>query len=88
MYTIYLLIVFINLLFKKIKGKERNGKSSSGKRTRHMNIRYFYIMDKVNNGDVTLEYCPTEKMVADYFTKPLQGKRFNEFIKIIMNIQE
>jgi len=30
---------------------ERNGKASCGKRTRHINIRFFFITDRVNEGD-------------------------------------
>ena len=29
---------------------ELNGKRSSGKRTRHLNIRYFYITDQIDQG--------------------------------------
>ena len=35
---------------------ERNGKRSSKKGTRHINIRYFFITDKVQNGEVDIEY--------------------------------
>jgi hypothetical protein len=35
-----------------------------------------------NSGKIELEYCPTENMVADFFTKPLQGKRFVMLRKI------
>ena len=55
---------------------ERNGKASSGKRTRHINIRYFFITDRVNMKEVAIEWCPTNKMVADFMTKPLQGSHF------------
>ncbi len=33
---------------------ERNGKASSGKRTRHINIRYFFITDRVNMKEVSI----------------------------------
>ena len=33
-------------------------------------------------------YCPTEDMVADYSTKPLQGSKFIEFRNIIQGITE
>ena len=33
-------------------------------------------------------YCPTEDMVADYSTKPLQGLKFIEFRNIIQGITE
>jgi len=55
---------------------EKNGRASSGKRTRHINIRYFFVTDRVANGEATIEYCPTKEMLADYFTKPLQGAQF------------
>ena len=65
---------------------EKNGRASSGKRTRHINIRYFFVTDRVANGEVTIEYCPTKEMLADYFTKPLQGAQFRIFRDWIMNV--
>jgi hypothetical protein len=32
------------------------------------------------------EYCPTGDMVADFFTKPLQGSLFRKVRTIILNI--
>jgi Reverse transcriptase (RNA-dependent DNA polymerase) len=55
---------------------EKNGRASSSKRTRHLNIRYFFITDKVKHKELTIEYCPTKQMIADFFTKPLQGSLF------------
>jgi hypothetical protein len=52
-----------------------NGKSTSN-RTKHINIRYFWLKDRVDQGEVKLDYCPTEDMVADILTKPLQGAQF------------
>ncbi|KAI2491042.1 Reverse transcriptase (RNA-dependent DNA polymerase) [Fragilaria crotonensis] len=63
-----------------------NGKASSSKRTRHINIRYFFVKDRIASGDVRVTYCPTEKMIADYFTKPLQGALFLKMRNEIMNI--
>lgn len=65
---------------------EKNGKASSGKRTRHINIRYFFVTDRIANKEVKVEYCPTGDMIADYFTKPLQGTPFRKFRDDIMNI--
>jgi len=64
---------------------EQNGKSSSGKRTRHFNIKYFYITDLIKRNEMKIEYCPTDKMWADYMTKPLMGSKFKSFWKWIMN---
>jgi hypothetical protein len=66
---------------------EKNGKASSGKRTKHINIRYFFITDMVDKKQVRIEYCPTDDMVADFFSKPLQGNKFIKFRNSIMNIK-
>ena len=63
---------------------EKNGKRSSGERTRALNIRFFLVTDHIEKGDLTVEHCPTEKMIGDFFTKPLQGKKFEEFRREIM----
>ena len=51
----------------------KNGKQSSSKRTRAINIRYFFLTDQIEKGNLTVEYCPTGEMWGDYLTKPLQG---------------
>jgi hypothetical protein len=38
-------------------------------------------------GEIVVEYCPTGNMLADYFTKPLQGLAFQVFRDSIMNIE-
>jgi len=65
---------------------EKNGRASSSKRTRHINIRYFFVKDRIDAGEVRIEYCPTQHMLADFFTKPLQGTQFRLFRDQIMNI--
>jgi hypothetical protein len=55
---------------------ERNGRASSGRRTCHVDIRYFFVTDRVKNGKLRIEYCPTGDMWGDFFTKPLQGSAF------------
>jgi hypothetical protein len=65
---------------------ERNGRQSAGQRSRHINIRYFFIKDQIANGEINLIHCPTAKMIADYFTKPLQGSLFVKFRDVVMGI--
>ena len=38
---------------------ERNGKASSSKRTRHINIRYFFVCDRVDMKEISVQWCPT-----------------------------
>ena len=64
---------------------ESNGMSSSSKQTRHINIRFFFIKDRIEAGEISVKYCPTDDMWGDYFTKPLQGSRFLKIRQIIMN---
>ena len=65
---------------------EKNGTRSSGKRTRHLDIRYFFITDRVDRKEVRIEYCPTEHMRADPHTKPLQGRLFREHRDWLLNV--
>jgi hypothetical protein len=64
----------------------KNGRFSSSKRTRHLHIRYFFITDCIQRGDVSVKYCPTGDMISDFFTKPLQGAAFRKLRDLIMNV--
>jgi hypothetical protein len=78
-----------NILYQDNKSSillERNGKASSGKRTKHINIRYFFVTDRVAKGEVSVVWCPTGDMIADYATKPLQGALFRKFRDQIMGV--
>ena len=57
-------------------------------RTRHINIRFFYVHQYVTDGILKIKYCPTKSMRADGFTKPLQGKEFIEFRDYILGYLE
>jgi hypothetical protein len=65
---------------------ERNGKESSGKRTRHFDIKYFYVTDLVGRNEVHIEYCLTDEMIANYNTKPVVGRTFSLFRDRLMNL--
>ncbi len=76
-----------NIIFQDNKSTmllERNGKASSSKRTKHINVRYFFITDRISKGEVRVEWCPTNEMIADFMTKPLQGSMFKNFRDVIM----
>ena len=46
------------------------------KRTKHIDIRYHFVREKVESGEVTIEYCPTQDMLADIMTKPIAAPQF------------
>jgi hypothetical protein len=51
---------------------------------KHIEIRYYYVADCIANGDLSIVWCPTDKMIADFLTKPLQGKVFQKFRDVLM----
>ena len=55
-----------------------NEKKSSGKQSRHIDIWFFWTSDRLKLHNIKVEYCPTEHMLGDFFTKPLQGSLFKD----------
>ena len=41
-------------------------------RSKHIDVHYHFIQEKVMEGIIKLKYCSTSEMTADVFTKPLQ----------------
>ena len=50
--------------------------STDHKRSKHIDLKYHFIRDQVASGKIAVQYCPTNKMIADIFTKPLSRDRF------------
>jgi KUP system potassium uptake protein len=40
---------------------------------KHIGMKWHFLKDHVEQGTIKLRYLPTDQMVADMFTKPLQG---------------
>jgi hypothetical protein len=78
-----------NILFQENKSSillENNGKASSSKRTKHINIGYLFITDRVSKEEVSVVWCPTGDMIGDYATKPLQEALLRKFRYQIMGV--
>ena len=54
----------------------KNPKSNS--RTKHIDIKFHYVRQAVREKMINVEYCPTDKMVADILTKSLPKVKFEE----------
>ena len=67
---------------------EENGIKSAGKASRHVKIKYFFVTDKIKGNELRVLYCPTTEMVADFYTKPLQGYLFIKHRNTILGINE
>jgi hypothetical protein len=63
---------------------EVNGRTSAGAKSRHLDIRYFWIKETLDTLKIKVRHCRTLKMLADFFTKPLQGSLFKIFRDIIL----
>ena len=45
-------------------------------RTKHIEIRYHFLRDHAQKGDITLEFVSTKDQLVDIFTKPLSEELF------------
>ena len=45
-------------------------------RTKHINVRYFFICDRIANGELVMVYVPTKEQLADINSKALVGHQF------------
>ena len=67
---------------------EKNGKKSSTKNMKHINVRYYFIKDRVETRALVIKHCPMEEILGGHFTKPLQGALLRKFRAEIMNIPD
>ena len=80
-----------NVIYQDIQSTiklDKNGICSSIKRTRHINIRYYFITDRINKEETYVQFCPTLETIRYYFTKAMQVSQFHSFHYIILVIHE
>lgn len=53
-------------------------------RTRHFAVRYQYVRSQINDGIIEVFHCPTNFMVSDIFTKPLDRETFCRLRDILL----
>jgi hypothetical protein len=61
--------------------------SSNSSRTRRIAIRYFFLKDRIDGGEVVMEYLGTSEKLADALTKPLEGDLFREISYRVMGME-
>ena len=66
---------------------EENGIKSAGKASRYIKIKYFFVSDQIKGKELQVLYCPTEELVADFYTKPLQGSLFIKHRNTLLGIR-
>jgi hypothetical protein len=63
------------------------GKEGFQKRTKHMDLKFHFLKDRVSKGEVVLDYIPTEQQAADFLTKRVTRGIFNN-CRDLSGIQE
>ena len=50
-------------------------------RMKHIDIRYHFIREAVEDGNIVVNYIPTAENIADIFTKSLAKPKFESFVE-------
>ena len=56
--------------------------TNSKGRCKHIDTRYNFIQEEINNNNIILEYINTENMLADPLTKSITGIKMNRFTNL------
>ena len=50
-----------------------------------MDVRYQYVRERVQEGDLVLKHVRTDDQIADVLTKPLAGSKHKKFTDLMLN---
>jgi len=50
------------------------------KGSKHIKVRYFFVKQHIESGEIKIMWCGTKDMLADLMTKPLLGQLFKDMI--------
>ena len=62
----------------------KNGRDSCTWNSKHIAVKYFWVTDRIKDGEIVVQYCPTQQMIADFMSKPVQGTLFKTFRAVLM----
>ena len=57
---------------------------SVGGRTRHIDVKQYFIRDLKEEGLIKIQWIPTEEMTADLFTKNLSTEQFEKHSQVLL----
>ena len=61
------------------------GETSGGGRSKHIDIKFRFITEKIKSGKVRVRYIPTSWNYADLMTKPLAKVQFARILDLCVN---
>jgi Fe-S-cluster-containing hydrogenase component 2 len=53
-------------------------------RSKHIDVKMHFCREKHESGEIVVKYCPTEVMLADALTKPLDADKHGQLTEVIM----
>ena len=53
-------------------------------RSKHIEVKMHFCREKQESGEIVVDYCPTEEMLADGLSKPLAGERHKKLFRSVM----
>jgi hypothetical protein len=56
-------------------------------RTKHIDVKYHFIRERIEEGTVKVIYCPTNEMKADILTKGIAAPQFKQ-LRDLLNLKE
>ncbi len=63
-----------------------NGSMYSSSHTKHIKAQYYFVKDKVEEGEVDIRYCPTKRMWSNILNKLKQGALFRRDRAMLMKV--
>ena len=80
--------------FEWIREKTEYGQTVSFCKTSNLHtyfisfsLAYYFVKDRIENGEVSVSYCPTLRMLADFYTKAVQGGLFTKLRNVLMGYE-
>jgi hypothetical protein len=70
----------ITLLENNIEYIKVANNSEDRKRTKHINLRYYYLRDKVTNGEIILNWVQLANQLVNSLIKALSASAFKAWI--------
>ena len=62
--------------------------TGSFKRAKHIKVRFFWLKDLIDEGEILLVYVPSEELVADMLTKATTGAKFKYLRRKLLGLKE
>jgi len=55
-----------------------------GAKAKHFRVRHDFLKDLIKEATISLDYCSSEDMLADFLTKPMAGAYFQRQVSRAM----